>query len=133
MGTRRRRSRCPLTNLPAPTAPENGHNDLVGQPHSAAEGKVAEAEALAARISTDDAPRGTLGPRFNWRSPFLIGMTATGGAAITVALILVVMQVGSVLIPIGVALFLAVGMEPAVSWLVRHHFPRWAAVVTSCW
>jgi predicted PurR-regulated permease PerM len=29
-----------------------------------------------------------------------------------------------------VALFLAVGMEPAVSWLVRHQFPRWAAVIT---
>ena len=43
-------------------------------------------------------------------------------------LIAVLQQVGSVLILIGVALFLAVGMEPAVSWLVRHHFPRWAAV-----
>src|SRR6476646_8311131 len=114
---------------PAP-APETGHNDQVGQPHSAAEGKVAEAEAVAARISTQDAPRGTLGPRFNWRSPFMIGMTATGGAAITVGLIVVVMQAGSVLILIGVALFLAVGMEPAVSWLVRHGFPRWAAVIT---
>jgi len=60
----------------------------------------------------------------------MIGMTATGGAAITVGLILVVMQAGSVLILIGVALFLAVGMEPAVSWLVRHGFPRWAAVIT---
>ena len=59
------------------------HSDLVGQPHSAAEEKVAEAEAVAARISTEDVPRGSLGPRFNWRSPFMIGMTATGGAAIT--------------------------------------------------
>jgi hypothetical protein len=42
---------------PAP-APETGHNDQVGQPHSAAEGVVAEAEAIAARISTEDAPRG---------------------------------------------------------------------------
>jgi len=41
---------------PAP-APETGHNDQVGQPHSAAEGVVAEAEAIAARISTQDAPR----------------------------------------------------------------------------
>jgi predicted PurR-regulated permease PerM len=112
------------------TAAEDGHNDLVGQPHSDAEGMVAEAEAVAARISTDEAPRGTLGPRFNWRSPFMIGMTATGGAAITVALILVLMQAGSVLVLIGLALFLAIGMEPAVSWLVRHHFPRWAAVIT---
>jgi predicted PurR-regulated permease PerM len=115
--------------VPAP-APETGHSELVGQPHSAAEGKVAEAEAVAARISTDDAPRGTLGPRFNWRSPFAIGMTATGGAAVTVGLIVLVLQVGSVLILIGVSLFLAIGMEPAVSWLVRRRFPRWAAVIT---
>jgi predicted PurR-regulated permease PerM len=115
--------------VPAP-APETGHSELVGQPHSAAEGRVAEAEAVAARISTDDAPGGTLGPRFNWRSPFAIGMTATGGAAVTVALIVLVLQVGSVLILIGVALFLAIGMEPAVSWLVRRRFPRWAAVIT---
>ena len=32
------------------------HSDLVGQPHSAAEEKVAEAEAVAARISTEDVP-----------------------------------------------------------------------------
>jgi predicted PurR-regulated permease PerM len=112
------------------SVPGTGHNDLVGQPHTGAEGKVAEAEVVAARISTEDAPRGPLGPRFNWRSPFAIGMTATGGAALTVGLIVVVLQVGSVLILIGVALFLAVGMEPAVSWLVRHHIPRWAAVIT---
>lgn len=109
---------------------ETGHSDLVGQPHSAAEGKAAEAEAVAARISTADAPRGSLGPPFNWRSPFMIGMTATGGAAITVGLIVVVLQAASVLVLIGVALFLAIGMEPAVSWLVRHRFRRWAAVIT---
>ena len=61
------------------SVPETGHNNLVGQPHTGAEGKVAEAEAVAARISTEEAPRGSLGPRFDWRSPFAIGMTATGG------------------------------------------------------
>lgn len=110
--------------------PTTGHNEPVGQPHSAAQGMVAEAEAVAARISTEDAPLGGLGPRFNWRSPFTIGMTATGGAAVTVAIIVVVLQAGSILILIGLSLFLAIGMEPAVSWLVRHRFPRWAAVIT---
>jgi predicted PurR-regulated permease PerM len=57
-------------------------------------------------------------------------MTATGGAAVTVAIIVVLLQAGSVLVLIGVSLFLAIGMEPAVSWLVRHRFPRWAAVIT---
>jgi hypothetical protein len=43
------------------SVPETGHNNLVGQPHTGAEGKVAEAEAVAARISTEEAPRGSLG------------------------------------------------------------------------
>src|SRR5450755_4233302 len=71
---------------------------------------------------------GTLGSRFNWRSPFLIGMTAAGGVAVTVGLIVLLLQAGSVLVLIGLSLFLAVGMEPAVSSLVRHHLPRWSAV-----
>ncbi len=31
---------------------------------------------------------------------------------------------------IGVALFLAIGLEPVVNWLVHHRFRRWAAVTT---
>jgi predicted PurR-regulated permease PerM len=33
------------------------------------------------------------------------------------------------LLLIGMGLFLAIGLEPAVSWLINHRFPRWAAVV----
>ena len=35
----------------------------------------------------------------------------------------------SVLVLIGVALFFALGAEPAVSWLVQRKLPRWAAVM----
>jgi hypothetical protein len=94
------------TDEPQP-APPTGHHESIGQPHTPAEGEVAHAEAVAARISTDDAPMGTLGPRFNWRSPFLIGMTATAGVAVTVALIWLFLQAGSVLVLIGLSLFLA--------------------------
>lgn len=47
------------------------------------EGPVAEAEAVAAHISTEQAPMGKLGARFNRKSPFFIGMTATAGVAVT--------------------------------------------------
>jgi len=109
---------------------EEGHNDLVGQPHEAAmEGPVAEAEAVAAQISTDEQPMGTLGRRFNRKSPFFIGMTAAAGVAVTYASIQLLLLAGNVMILIGLALFLAIGMEPAVSWLVKHRWPRWAGVV----
>lgn len=48
------------------------------------------------------------------------------------ALVEVVITAWDALILIGLALFIAVGLEPAVSWLVRHHFPRWAAVAAVC-
>src|SRR6476661_6138230 len=96
------------TSEPQPPPP-TGHPESIGQPHTPAEGVVAQGEAVAARISTDDAPMGTLGPRFNWRSPFLIGMTATAGVAVTVARIWLILQAGSVMVLIGLSLFLAVG------------------------
>ncbi len=85
---------------------KEGHNDLVGQPHEAAmEGPVAEAEAVAAQISTDEQPMGTLGRRFNRKSPFFIGMTAAAGVAVTYASIQLLLLAGNVMILIGLALF----------------------------
>jgi predicted PurR-regulated permease PerM len=109
---------------------DRAHNDYVGQPHDAAvENKIAEAEATAAEMVTDEKPRGVLGRPFNRKSPFWIGMMATAGVAFTYAIIQLFLLAGSVLILIGLALFLAVGMEPAVSFLVKHKVPRWAGVV----
>jgi predicted PurR-regulated permease PerM len=108
-----------------------GHHALMGQPHQEREeGPVAEAEAEAARISDSDQPMGTVGKPFNRRSPFLIGMTAAAGVAVTYGLVLVVVGIRDVLILIGLAFFLAIGLEPAVSWLVGRRFPRWVAVLT---
>lgn len=108
-----------------------GHHDLVGQPHELAqEGPVAEAEAVAAAISTDDKPMGTLGRRFNRRSPFFLGMAAAAGVAVTYGTLQLLASAGNVLILIGLALFLAVGIEPAVSFLVEHHWPRPLGVTT---
>jgi predicted PurR-regulated permease PerM len=73
---------------------------------------------------------GGLGTPFNRRSPFLIGMAAAAGVAVTYGLVQLLVSVSDVLILIGLALFLAVGMEPAVSWLTRRRFPRWLAVTT---
>jgi predicted PurR-regulated permease PerM len=108
-----------------------GHHPLVGQPHSDdEEGTVAEAEAEAAEISTPEQPLGQVGKRLDRRSPFFIGMAAAAGVAVTYGLIQLVLGAGQILVLIGLALFLAIGMEPAVSWLARRRFPRWLAVTT---
>ncbi|MCP3803449.1 AI-2E family transporter [Allokutzneria sp. A3M-2-11 16] len=108
----------------------DGHHELVSQPHTDDEGTVAEAEAEAAEISTPHQPLGPLGKRLDRRSPFLVGMAAAAGVAVTYGLIQLVIGAQEILILLGLALFLAIGLEPAVSWLVGRRLPRWLAVTT---
>ncbi len=58
----------------------------------------------------------------------MVGLTASAGVAVTYGVVLVLGSMSSVLVLIGVAMFFALGLETAVSWLVNHKLPRWAAV-----
>jgi predicted PurR-regulated permease PerM len=71
---------------------------------------------------------GRPGPPVNRRSPFYVGMTAAAGVAVTFGFVELIVRARSILILIGLALFVAVGLDPVVSWLTRHRLPRWAAV-----
>ncbi len=107
-----------------------GHHALVAQPHTEAEGPVAAAEAVAARISTAQHALGRPGRPLDRRSPFFIGMSAAAGVAVMVGMVDMIVTVRDMLVLIGLALFLAIGLEPAVSLLARRKVPRWAAVIT---
>ncbi len=72
---------------------------------------------------------GAPGQPFDRRSPFYIGLSGALGVAVAYALARTVVDLGSVLTVFGVALFLAIGLEPAVSWQQRHGVPRRLAVV----
>jgi predicted PurR-regulated permease PerM len=105
-----------------------GHHHLVGQPHGDDEGAIADAEISAARMRSDDYPLGPRGPRFDRRSPFYIGLAASAGVAIVYGGVRVLGSISSVLVLIVVALFFALGLEPAASWLVNRGLSRWLAV-----
>ncbi|MEE2035134.1 AI-2E family transporter [Rhodococcus chondri] len=91
---------------------------------------IVAAERAATALSSDRLPRGKLGPRFDRRSPFFTGMAGAAGVVATLAVVLAVRTVASVLILIGVAFFLALGLEPLVRWATARRIPRWAAVTT---
>ena len=93
---------------------------------------MAVAEAVAAQISTREHDLGRPGKPLDRRSPFIIGMSAAAGVAVTIGVVGMIVTVRDVLLLIGVALFVAIGLEPAVSVsvLARHKLPRWAAVTT---
>ncbi len=92
--------------------------------------RIEEAVAEAAEIAQETGGLGELGRPVNRRSPFFIGMAAAAGVAVTYGLVELTIRARSVLVLIGLALFIAAGLDPAVTWLERHRFPRRAAVLT---
>jgi len=65
---------------------------------------------------------------FNRLSPFYIGLTASAGAAVTYGMVRVLASSSSMLVLIGVwHCFLAIGLEPAVSWFANRGLRRWLA------
>jgi predicted PurR-regulated permease PerM len=110
------------------SARKPGHPVLLAQPQTRDEGPVAVAEAVAAQMSTAEHALGRPGRPVNRRSPFFVGMSATAGVAVMAGVVEMIVTVRDVLILIGLALFLAIGLEPAVSAMTRRKIPRWAAV-----
>ncbi|MFB7720082.1 AI-2E family transporter [Nocardia sp. NPDC056100] len=103
---------------------EGQSTEWVGQPRSDEPAPISSAEKDAAALSSDQHPLGTPGRRFDRRSPFMTGLHAAAGVLVTVGAVQVVLAAHQALLLVVAALFLAIGMEPAVSWLVRHGVRR---------
>lgn len=71
---------------------------------------------------------GRPGEPINRRAPFFVGLTGAFGVAVAYLLVRAVADVAGVLLLIGLALFIAVGLNPAVTWLMKHKVPRGGAV-----
>jgi predicted PurR-regulated permease PerM len=93
------------------------------------EGRIHEALEKAAAVAEETGGLGTPGRPINRRSPFMMGLLAAFGVAVAYGLVELVIRARSVLIIIGLAMFIAAGLDPVVGWLVRHRMPRWAAVL----
>ena len=94
------------------------------------EDRIQEALETAADIAEETGGLGIPGRPVNRRSPFMIGLAGAFGVAVTYGLVELFIRARAVLIIIGLAMFIAAGLDPVVGWLVRHRFPRWAAVLT---
>jgi predicted PurR-regulated permease PerM len=92
--------------------------------------RMQEAVEEAAAVAEETGGLGRPGQPLNKRSPFFVGLAGAAGVAVTYGLAELVIRARSVLVLIGLALFIAAGLDPAVSWLTRHRIPRWAAVTT---
>ncbi len=107
-----------------------GEANQPGTATDEAESRVQEAVEAAHEMADEPGGMGRLGRQVNRRSPFWIGMSGAFGVAVTVGLVELFLRSKGVLVIVGLALFIAVGLDPVVSWLTRRGWPRWAAVVT---
>lgn len=64
----------------------------------------------------------------NHRAPFFVGFTGALGVFLAWILYQALVDLWSILVLIGVSAFLAIGLNPAVTWLQRHRVPRALAV-----
>src|SRR3954452_4160060 len=74
-------------------------------------------------------PFGKPGQRISRDHPFIIAYTATLGVAVAALLVEAVLVARQVLVLFLVAAFIAVGLDPAVRWLVRRGLRRSIAVL----
>jgi predicted PurR-regulated permease PerM len=72
---------------------------------------------------------GTLGQPFDRRNPFFVGLTGALGVGVAYALFRGIADVASVLVIVGLALFIAIGLNPIIDLLTNRSLGRGAAVV----
>jgi predicted PurR-regulated permease PerM len=89
-----------------------------------AEMTTADARAVGVQPRSEVPP----GRPLNRRSPFVVGLVGAFGVATTYLILQLVFAARDVLVLVGLGLFLAIGLDPAVRWLGRW-LPRWAATM----
>lgn len=62
-------------------------------------------------------------------NPFRTALVATLGVGLGILLIGSVQTLSTVLLYLGTALFISLGLDPVISWLERRKVPRWLAVL----
>ncbi|KQP01282.1 AI-2E family transporter [Leifsonia sp. Leaf264] len=63
------------------------------------------------------------------QNAFRLGLIGTLGVGVGLLIIFSVVQLSTILTYVGAALFLALGLDPVVSWLESKRWPRWSAIL----
>lgn len=86
----------------------------------------------AARESHDEGKFGVAGPEFNRRNPFMVGLLGGLGLLTAYGVLVSLRNAASVLVLIFIALFIAIGLNPAVSRLRSWGLARgWAVLIVT--
>jgi predicted PurR-regulated permease PerM len=64
------------------------------------------------------------------QNAFRLGLFGGLGVLVAIGVGVALGTLATIITYVGAAIFLALGLDPAVSWLERHRFPRWLAILT---
>ena len=92
--------------------------------------EVEETEERTAGVPVADDDLGEPGPPLDHHAPFFVGFVGGLGVLVAIWIAMQVQAIGSTLMLIVVALFLAAGLDPAVRFFERHGMRRSYAVLT---
>ena len=84
-------------------------------------------EVARERAGTDES-LGVLGRPFDRRTPFFVGLTGALGVAVAYLVVRGIVDITSVLVIIGTALFIAIGLNPILEFLMKRGMARGPAV-----
>jgi len=79
-------------------------------------------------LDESDESLGALGRPFDHRAPFFVGLTGAFGVAIAYVIARGIADISSVLVIIGLALFIAIGLDPILVFLMNRGLRRGVAV-----
>ncbi|TDQ03523.1 MULTISPECIES: AI-2E family transporter [Microbacteriaceae] len=65
------------------------------------------------------------------QNPFRLGLIGALGVGLGILILSAITSLATIITYIGAALFLALGIEPLISFLERRKFPRWLALVVA--
>ena len=122
----------PRQDRGAADAAQEQFEEATGDPlEGHADDRINEAVQAAQELAEETGGFGVPGRPPDRRSPFFVGMAAAAGVAVTIGLVELIIHARSVLVLVGLALFLAAGLDPAVTWLTNHGLRRWQAVLVT--
>jgi predicted PurR-regulated permease PerM len=84
--------------------------------------------SLEREMDESDESLGTLGRPFDRSAPFLIGLNAAFGVAVAYFIVRGIADITTVLVIIGLALFVAIGLNPIIEFFIGRGLRRWLAV-----
>jgi predicted PurR-regulated permease PerM len=115
-------------------AADRASTDAEDAEAAAEDAEAAAEDLLIEHVADQDAPNpfGEPGPPLERHSPVYIGFFGGIGVVLAFWLAYLVMLASSVLVLVLVAMFIAVGLNPIVDWLVRHNVRRvWSVAIVS--